>query len=184
MKKLDRGFFNRNTLKVAQELLGKFIVRRYGKKIITGKVVETEAYMGPLDLASHASRGKTPRTEIMFGKPGIAYIYLIYGMYYCFNVVTEKKSYPAAVLIRAIETSGNEKLANGPGKLCYFFKIDKLLNGEDTTTSKKLWLEDRREKIKKSEIIARKRIGVDYAQHSQHYLWRFYIKDNLCVSKR
>jgi DNA-3-methyladenine glycosylase len=78
MKKLDRGFFNRNTLKVARELLGKFIVRQCGKKKNTGKIVETEAYMGPLDLASHASKGKTPRTEIMFGKPGIAYIYLIY----------------------------------------------------------------------------------------------------------
>lgn len=192
MRRLNRKFFNRNTIKVAQELLGKFIVRKIGREKIVGKIVETEAYMGPDDLASHASRGRTPRTEIMFGKPGFAYIYLIYGMYCCFNVVTEKEGFPAAVLIRSIKALGESDVnclpraesrgqlskvkTDGPGKLCRYFKIDKSLNGEDLIYSKKLWIEDRGEEIKKSQIINGERIGVVYAKHCACYPWRFYIE--------
>jgi len=102
-KILDKKFYNRNTLTVAKELLGKFIVRKIGDKKIVGKIVEVEAYNGPQDLASHASRGKTERNAIMFGHPGFSYVYMIYGMYYCFNIVTEDRGFPAAVLVRAVE---------------------------------------------------------------------------------
>jgi len=194
--KLKKKFYNRNTLKVAQDLLGKFLVRKIGKKIIAGKIVETEGYVGPNDLASHASRGKTARTSPMFGPPGHAYVYLVYGLNYCFNIVTEKENYPAAVLIRAIEPveginlikkyrktqKSIFNLTNGPGKLCQALKIDKSLNNFDLT-DRALWLEDRGLKIKPSEIVAAKRIGVDYAGKYKNKPWRFYLKGNPFVSK-
>jgi DNA-3-methyladenine glycosylase len=200
MKKLKRNFYNQSTLKVAQDLLGKFLVRKIGKNILSGKIVETEAYVGPNDLASHASRGKTTRTAPMFGPPGYAYVYLVYGLNYCFNIVTEGKNYPAAVLIRAIEPAEgiklmcrnrklnfqfsilNFKLTNGPGKLCQALKIDKSLNNLDLTKNI-LWLEDRGIKIKPSEIAAAKRIGVDYAGKYKNKPWRFYLRENKFVSK-
>src|SRR3989338_6779978 len=134
--KLKRIFFNRNTVTVAKDLLGKYLVRRIGRKIIAAKITETEAYCGQNDLACHASKGITPRTKVMFGPPGHAYIYLIYGMYHCLNIVTEKEGYPSAVLIRGCE------LANGPGKICRELKIDKTLNGVDMFKSRELWIED------------------------------------------
>ncbi|MDO8492344.1 MAG: DNA-3-methyladenine glycosylase [bacterium] len=177
-KRLTRAFFNRPTLTVAKELLGKFLVRKIGRKTITAMITETEAYCGPNDLASHASRGKTPRTEIMFGPPGHAYIYLIYGMYHCFNIVTEKENYPAAVLIRAVAPTyrrGNGPV-NGPGKLCRYFQIDKSLNNEDLTENKRLWVEDCKTKIKPNQIRRLPRIGVGYAGSYKDKLWRFFIK--------
>ena len=102
-KVLTQSFFNRPTLLVTKELLGKFLVRKVGVKEISGMITEVEAYIGPEDQASHASRGRTPRTEVMYGKPGYWYVYLIYGMHYCLNIVTEKKEYPAAILIRGIK---------------------------------------------------------------------------------
>ncbi|MFA5128838.1 MAG: DNA-3-methyladenine glycosylase [Patescibacteria group bacterium] len=196
MKKIKKDFYNRKTLKVAREILGKFLVIKIDNKIIAGKIVETEGYVGPSDLASHASRGKTARTAPMFGPPGHAYIYLVYGLNYCFNIVTEKENYPAAVLIRAIEPAEgidlmkkNRKintptfnLTNGPGKLCQAFKIDKTLNALDLTKNI-LWIEDRGVKLKKSEIFSAKRIGVDYAGKYKNKPWRFYIKGNPFVSK-
>ena len=110
--KLKREFFERKTLVVARELLGKYLIHRIGTKIISGMITETEAYHGFRDLASHASRGRTKRTEIMFGPAGHAYIYLIYGMYYCLNVVTEREEYPAAVLIRGVEIDQKSNLKN------------------------------------------------------------------------
>ena len=208
MRKIKKSFYNRKTLKVAQEILGKFLVRKIGKKIIAGKIVETEGYVGPNDLASHASRGKTARTAPMFGPPGHAYIYLVYGLNYCFNIVTEKKNYPAAVLIRALEPINgidimlqnrqlNKKqkqklnsqnsilktLTNGPGKLCQALKIDKILNNADLTDGA-LWLEDRGLKIKPREIVAARRVGVDYAGKYKNKPWRFYLKGNQFVSKK
>lgn len=202
--KLKKSFYNRPTLRVAQELLGKYLVYRIGKKKIIGKIVETEAYVGPQDRASHASRGRTPRTELMFGPAGHTYIYLIYGMYYCFNIVTEAKDYPAAVLIRALEpiipqTPFNHRqggagkgaknppllvggISNGPGKLCRYLKIDKKLNGADLTGNI-IWVEDRKEKILPREIARAKRIGIDYAGQWQKKKWRFYIKNNNFVSR-
>ncbi|PIS42226.1 MAG: 3-methyladenine DNA glycosylase [Candidatus Kerfeldbacteria bacterium CG08_land_8_20_14_0_20_40_16] len=183
MNRLNRSFYLQPTLEVAQELLGKFLVHKIGKKKLIGKIIETETYIGPKDKASHASRGRTPRTELMFGEAGHAYVYLIYGMYYCFNVVTGKKDYPAAVLIRAVQpfTAGenghfylHKDVTNGPGKLCRYLKIDKKLNGVDLT-SNVLWIEDRGIIVKKSQIGRAKRIGVDYAGEYKDKLWRFYI---------
>lgn len=178
--KLKRSFYLQPTLKVAQEILGKFLVHRIGKRKITGKIIETEAYVGPKDKASHASRGRTARTELMFGQGGRAYVYLIYGMYYCFNVVTEKKDYPAAVLIRAVmaENAHSPVQVNGPGKLCQYFKIDKKLNGV-SLTGNVLWIEERGERKRgqgQGRIIRSKRIGIDYAGECKNKLWRFYLK--------
>ena len=176
---LNQQFYNQSTHKVAQQLLGKFLIRRVETKKIIGKIIETEAYVGPSDLASHASRGKTPRTEIMFGEPGYWYVYLIYGMYYCLNIVTEHKNYPAAVLIRAVTPVAGFKpkiKTDGPGKICRGFKIDKTLNGSPAFGPKaKLWIEDRRIKISPRQIKKSPRIGVDYAGEYKDKLWRFYI---------
>lgn len=175
MKRLGKGFFNRDTIIVAQDLLGKYLVRKIGDKTVRAEIVETEAYCGPKDLASHASKGLTPRTKIMFGLPGYAYVYLIYGMYYCLNIVTEKEGYPAAVLIRAVKIPDMEiKTLNGPGKLCRELKIDKNLNGENICLSEGLWLEAG-EKIPVKFIKKSKRIGVDYAGKWKDKLWRFLL---------
>jgi|SRR3989344_3716335 len=182
-KRLTRDFFNRTTLTVAKQLLGKFLVRRIGRKTTAGMITKTEAYCGPRDLASHASRGRTPRTEIMFGPPGCAYIYLVYGMYHCFNIVTERDGYPAAVLIRSVVLNLTTfqhsqecwNVVRGPGKVCRHFKIKKSLNKEDLTTSKKLWLEDRGVQVKPSQIKRGKRIGIDYAGPYKNKLWRFIL---------
>jgi len=192
--KLSRQFFNRPTLTVACQLLGKYLIRKINGKTVRAKITETEAYCGQKDKACHASKGLTPRTKVMFGPPGHAYIYMIYGMYYCLNIVTEKESYPAAILIRSLElmhdplqTAGYKHNAqsempnisliklNGPGKLCRELKINKKLNGIDLTKSKELWLEDSKEKIVSSRIKKGKRIGVDYAGKWKNKLWRFYI---------
>jgi DNA-3-methyladenine glycosylase len=176
-------------LKVARDLLGCFLVREYRGKIIRVMITETEAYHGEDDLACHASRGKTARTEVMYGNPGHAYIYMIYGMYFCLNIVTEKKNFPAAVLIRAVRPHRgrsaprvgwrsdllNVKL-NGPGKLCKFLKIDKKLNKWNLTKGKKLWVERPAQSFSKKNIMAGRRIGIDYAQHCREYLWRFHTE--------
>ena len=161
MRILSRSYFNRPTLVVARSLLGKYLVRQNGKATISGKIVEVEAYVGPQDLACHASKGRTQRTEVLFGPPGISYVYLIYGMYHCLNVVTEETGFPAAVLIRAIEVE--EDLIDGPGKLCRAFSIDRSLNRIDMTTQRHLWFEDRGNKVSRRHIGAFPRIGVDYA---------------------
>lgn len=187
-KIINRNFYKRNTLKVAQELLGCFLVRECRGKIWRAMITETEAYYGEDDLACHASRGKTPRTEVMYGHPGHAYVYMIYGMYHCLNIVTEKKDFPAAVLIRGLAyfrgrsacLSGRRSdlldiNLNGPGKLCKFLKIDKKLNKWDLTKGKKLWLEHPAQNPAKRDIVAGRRIGIDYAKHCREYLWRFSI---------
>ncbi len=189
LKRLSRVFFDRSTITVAKDLLGKVLARKIGNKIIRVTITETEAYVGPKDLASHASHGRTARTEIMFGLPGYAYVYMIYGMYFCLNIVTEQDGYPAAVLIRAGKLATRKKnnsliasryllMANldGPGKLCRFLKIDKSLNREYVITSKKLWFEDWGTVIKLNQIKRTKRIGIDYAGKYKDKLWRFVIK--------
>ena len=172
---LSKRFYQRDTLKVAQNLLGCFLARQIGKKIIKGMIVETEAYIGEDDLACHASRGRTPRTEIMYGEAGRAYVYMVYGMHHCLNVVTEKKNFPAAALIRGIVVKGGNVMLDGPGKLCRFLKIDRKFNGWDLTEGKKLWIE-KGIKIKKPRIKKSKRVGIDYAGKCKHYLWRFYLR--------
>ena len=170
-KKITTKFFARPTLRIAKDLLGKYLVRKIESKIIVGKITETEAYCGPHDLASHASKGRTKRTELMFGKPGLIYVYMIYGMYYCLNIVTEKEEYPAAVLIRAVDL----KNCDGPGKICREFKIDKKLNGLDMCKNRKLWIEDRGESISNKNILAMPRVGIDYAGEYKDKPWRFIL---------
>ncbi|MCL5114575.1 MAG: DNA-3-methyladenine glycosylase [Patescibacteria group bacterium] len=158
MKKiLTQDFFNRPTLRVAENLLGKYLVREYRGKEAAAMITEVEAYDGPHDLASHASHGKTERTKIMFGPPGRWYVYFTYGIHWLVNVVTGPEEYPAAVLIRAVDG------VLGPARTTKFFKIDKRFNGKAASRQTGLWIEDRGVRIKKTQITKNPRIGVQYA---------------------
>ena len=172
---LPRRRFAQETIEVARGLLGTKLVRRIEGQRRTGRIIEVEAYIGQEDRACHASRGKTKRTEVMFGQPGTAYVYLIYGMYHCFNIVTECPGFPAAVLIRAVQEEDG-RLIDGPGRVCRALRIDRTLNGLDVTKGRRLWLEDRPGSIPASEIGSYPRIGVDYAGTWAAKPWRFRIK--------
>jgi DNA-3-methyladenine glycosylase len=177
---LSREYFNRPTLQVARSLLGKYLMRRTDTGLLAGMIVEVEAYVGPQDLACHASKGRTKRTDVLFGPPGVAYVYLIYGMYHCLNVVTEREHFPAAVLVRAVELDSIEGtpplLINGPGRVCRLFQIDLTLNRWDLTVGQLLWTEDRWKRVLPSDVIATPRIGVDYAGEWAAKPWRFVLK--------
>jgi DNA-3-methyladenine glycosylase len=172
---LSRAFFNRPTLMVAQSLIGKYLVRKNGKGIIAGKIIEVEAYIGTEDRACHASKGRTARTEVLFGSPGMSYVYLIYGIYHMLNVVTEQAEFPAAVLIRAIEIDG--ELIDGPGKLCREMDIDRSLHKLDLTHGRSLWFEDRGMRVSRKRVSTFPRIGVDYAGSWAKKPWRFRLLD-------
>lgn len=174
-KVLSRSYFSRPTLQVARSLLGKYLVRETASGLLAGRIVEVEAYVGPEDRASHASRGKTKRTEVMFGQAGLTYVYLIYGMYHCFNIVTEREGYPAAILVRAVELESGE-LVDGPGRLCRRFAIDRAHNRHDLTLGEQLWLEDRGESVAAHRILRAPRIGVHYAGAWAAKPWRFRLK--------
>ncbi len=178
-KRLTKNFYTQPTLKVAKELLGKYIVRKFGKEILEGKIIETEAYIGPKDKASHAYNWKiTSRNKVEYFEGGYIYIYLVYGMYWQLNIVTAIKGKPECVLIRALDSTPkvDKKLTDGPGKLCRYLRLDKSFYGEDLTKSKRIWLEDRGEKIKPSEILATKRIRIDYAgPYWSKRKWRFVL---------
>jgi DNA-3-methyladenine glycosylase len=191
--KLPRVFYEQSTVDVARQLLGKYLVRDHPEGITAGRIVETEAYVGPEDKACHAARGRTARTAVMFGPAGHAYVYLIYGFHSMLNIVTERAEFPAAVLIRALEPvtgtalmkkrRGLEQprsLASGPGKLCQAFAIDRTLNGADVCGDV-LYIEDRADTA--PAIVATARIGVDYAGKWKHKPWRFLIRENGFVSK-
>ncbi len=173
-KILSHTYFNRPTVTVARSLIGKYLVRVIEGRSVAGRIVEVEAYVGPEDKACHASKGRTPRTDVMFGSGGIAYVYLIYGMYHCLNVVTEREGFPSAVLIRAIELEGG--LIDGPGKLCRALQIDRSLNRADLTSGESLWLEDRGEVVGRGSIEAHPRVGVDYAGEWAKKPWRFRLR--------
>ena len=192
--KLPRSFYEQSTVDVAKLLLGKFLLRKHPDGDSVGRIVETEAYVGPQDLACHAAKGRTKRNAVMFGPPGHAYVYFIYGFYNMLNLVTEAKDYPAAVLIRAVEpVTGIElmkrrrrndelgNLASGPGKLCQAFAIDRSLNGADVC-GKILYVEDRDEPQPKFQATAR--IGVDYAGKWKDKRLRFFVRYSEFVSKR
>lgn len=155
---LGKDFYTRPTLTVAQELLGKYLVRKLenGTKI-AAMITEVEAYDGFEDRASHASRGKTQRTEVMFGPGGVWYVYLIYGMYEMLNIIVGPKDYPAAILIRGVEG------VSGPGRLTRDFKITRAFNKLPAIRQTGLYIEDRGAKIKKSQIKTSPRIGIGYA---------------------
>lgn len=191
--KLPRSFYERSTVEVARQLLGKYLVRKHPDGTTVGRIVETEAYVGPEDKACHASRGRTARTEVMFGPPGHAYVYFVYGFHHMLNVVTEDVGFPAAVLIRAVEPVGGimlmkkrrnteapRNLASGPGKLCEAFRIDRTLNGIDLCGSL-LFAHDAGEPAPRT--VAKPRIGVNYAGRWKHKPWRFLIPGNEFVSK-
>jgi DNA-3-methyladenine glycosylase len=173
-KILSHRYFSRPTIQVARSLIGKYLVRAIDGRILTGKIVEVEAYVGPEDKACHASKGRTQRTDVMFGPGGVAYVYLIYGMYHCLNVVTEREEFPSAVLIRAIEIDG--ELIDGPGRLCRALQIDRRLNRTDLTTGESIWFEDRGVSIKKVDVEVHPRIGVDYAGKWAKKPWRFRLR--------
>jgi len=178
-KILTRAYFNRSTLVVARTLLGKYLVRQNGAGRMAGQIVEVEAYVGPHDLACHASKGRTARTDVLFGAPGTCYVYLIYGVYHCLNVVTEEVGFPAAVLIRAIEVNG--RLIDGPGRLCRAFSIDRSLNRIDMTARRHLWFEDRGARIPRGKIGTFPRVGVDYAGAWAEKPYRFRLTDREAI---
>ena len=179
MQPLPRSFYDRDTILVAHELLGKLLV--HGERV--GKIVEVEAYLGPHDLAAHSARGLTARTKVMFGPPGHAYVYFIYGMYHCMNVVTEREGHASAVLLRAVEPVKNVAgRTQGPGLLCQAMHIDKRLNGHDLLSDD--FFIAAPSQVEKAVIVKRPRIGVDYAKHWAKRHLRFYIKGNPFVSRR
>jgi len=191
---LERSFYDRDTVRVAQDLLGCYLVREWEGTLLVGRIVETEAYVGLHDRASHASVGKTDRNAVMFGPPGHAYVYLIYGVHHCLNVVTEAPDFPAAVLIRALEPiSGVDvmrrlrnnrpirELTNGPGKLCQAMAIDRRLNGHDLCRGETLWIAPG-EAVAEEAIARGPRVGVRGDQHALKVPWRFAIREHPFVS--
>jgi len=182
MQKLPRSFYKRDTIVVARELLGKYLVHLSRGVERIGRIVEVEAYLGPHDLAAHSAKGLTERTKVMFGPPGHAYVYLIYGMYHCMNVVTEREGHASAVLLRAIEPVKNVASRTcGPGLLCRAMHIDKRLNTHDLVDDN--FYIATPPKAEPFIIVKRPRIGVDYAGHWAKRHLRFYIKGNPFVSR-
>jgi DNA-3-methyladenine glycosylase len=183
VKKLPRAFYDRDTIIVAKELLGKFIIHKSRGVKRIGRIVETEAYLGPHDLAAHSARGRTERNKVMFGPPGHAYVYFIYGMYFCMNVVTECEGHASAVLLRAIEPVKHiDDRTCGPGLLCRTMKIDRRRNGHDLLSDNFYIAAPTKAEIFKT--VKRPRIGVDYARHWAKRHLRFYIKGNPFVSRK
>ena len=199
--KLKREFYHRDSIIVAKELLGKILIHEVGGKKLSGKIVETEAYMGIDDKAAHSYGGRrTPRNEIMYGEAGFSYVFLIYGLHSCFNVVVNEADNPQAVLIRAVEPvdgldemsvlrykkqlneltkSQIKTLTNGPGKLSNALGIDRSCNGADLCGSS-LYIEEGREDS--FDITTTKRVGIDYAEEAVDFPWRYYITGNPYIS--
>ena len=181
-QKPPRAFFLRSTLAIARDLIGMHLVHDDGERVRRGRIVETEAYQGPKDLAAHSSRGRTARTEVMFGPPGHAYVYFIYGVWYCLNVVTGRPGVPHAVLLRALEPlAGLTGRTCGPGLLCRAMGIDRRLNGTDLL-GEQLWLERAPAGAPAARIARSSRIGVDYAGEWALRPWRFFERGSPYVS--
>ncbi len=197
--KLPRKFYLQDTLEIARGLLGKYLVHEDAQGMTIGKIVETEAYLGKDDPASHAFGGKkTERTEVQFKVGGHVYVYLIYGMYNCFNIVTEKEGEPKSVFVRALEpiagqdlmrdrrgitdesVDGLVELTNGPGKLCMAMDIDTSMSGKDLCEDEIFVTYPKDEDHMK--IVSSERINIDYAGEAKRWPWRFFIKDNSFVS--
>lgn len=181
--KLPRAFYDRDTIEVARDMLGKHLVHVVAGVERVGRIVEVEAYLGPHDLAAHSARGLTNRTRVMFGPPGHAYVYLIYGMHWCMNAVTQAEGTASAVLLRALEPVRNiEGRTQGPGLLCKAMGIDGRYHGHDLL-SDELHIAEAPQPHP-IRIVKRPRIGVDYAgRHWARRLLRFYIRGNPFVSK-
>lgn len=193
--RLESNFYKQDALTLAKSLLGKLLVRVIEQEKIVCRIVETEAYLGPEDRACHAYKGlKTKRTAVMFEEGGLAYVYLIYGMHHCLNVVAGPYGKPEAVLIRGVEpltsltslfknrkVAEKKNLTNGPGKLCQALAIDKSFNGYNLITGKQLYIMD---SSWQGKIIETTRINIPYAQDYIDKPWRFYIEANEFVSKK
>jgi len=193
--KLPREFYECDTLAVARELLGKYLVHHTGDGTTIGKIVEVEAYIGPDDAAAHTFGGlRTGRTEAAFGPGGYAYVYLIYGIHCCFNIVTSTAGKPEVVLVRALEpveghelmrkrrnTPYDKDLCSGPGKLCCAMGITRAENAVDLCGNR-LYLLDNCN-IPENDIIATPRMNIDYAGEAKDYPWRYIIKGNSFVSR-
>jgi DNA-3-methyladenine glycosylase len=182
MAPLPRAFYDRDTRVVARELLGQHLVHVVRGVPRVGRIVEVEAYLGPQDRAAHSCRGLTPRTRVMFGPPGHAYVYLIYGMHHCLNVVTEGVGHGAAVLLRALEPVENlAERTSGPGLLCRAMGVDRRHNGMDLCGDRLFITAP--ESPASFTVAKRPRIGVDYAGAWARRLLRFYIRGNAWVSR-
>jgi DNA-3-methyladenine glycosylase len=194
--RLGRGFFDRDTLEVARELLGRRLVRMLEGKRLSGRIVEAEAYVGEEDEASHASPGPTKRNASMYGPPGHAYVYLIYGMYTCFNVVTGQKGFPAAVLVRALEPveglqtmrerrggRPDDQLTSGPGRLCEALAIDLQFDGVDLCSPEARLFLEVGESVPDERVIAGPRVNVRGDDVALSVPWRFYVEGNRYVSR-
>ncbi len=178
-------FYDRPALRVARELLGKVLVRAEEGRVFRGRIVETEAYVGEHDLACHAAKGRTARTDVLYGPPGIAYVYLIYGMYPLFNVVTLPEGTAAAVLVRGLEPLHGfdpEHRTDGPGRLTRAMGIGLRHNRRDLVRSDSLWLEEA-PGVPTARVMKGPRIGVDYAGEWAHKPYRLWVKDNPHVSR-
>jgi DNA-3-methyladenine glycosylase len=184
-QKLPRAFYDRDPITVAGELLGKVLVHAVDGVPRVGRIVEVEAYLGPHDLAAHSSRGLTERTKVMFGPPGHAYVYLIYGLHCCMNVVTEREGQASAVLLRALEPVHNlDGRTQGPGLLCRAMGIDRKCNAHDLLSGDLYVAAPPLAAGAKAPVIVRRpRIGVDYAGHWARRLLRFYINGNPFISR-
>lgn len=180
---LTHDFFARPTLTVARELLGALLVHDLPTDRRIGRVVETEAYVGPNDRGSHAFRGQTGRTWPMFGPPGRAYVYLIYGLHHCLNVVTEREGFPAAVLVRAVEAVGGfDEPAGGPGLVCRALEIDRRHNGLDLAEPPLYFLPPE-SPIAPGRVAQGPRVGIEYAGGWAALPWRFWVVDSPAVSR-
>ncbi len=180
---LRRSFFARDTLVVARELLGTLLVHQLADGPRVGRVVETEAYLGQDDRGSHARFGPTARNQPMYGQAGRAYVYLIYGLYNCLNVVTEQEGVPAAVLLRALEpVVGAVGSASGPGLLCRAMAIDRRQNCADLTEPPLFFL-PADQVIEAERVRQGPRVGIDYAGEWATRPWRFWVSDSRVVSR-
>lgn len=183
LQPLPRSFYDRKARTVARDLLGKLLVHRVDGEARVGRIVEVEAYLGPGDMAAHTARGPTPRTRAMFGPPGHIYVYLVYGMHHCMNVVTEAEGIGTAVLLRALEPVSNLPVpANGPGRVCKAMGIDLAHYGHDLLSDDLFIAEP--PMAARFSVVARPRVGVDYAGEWADKLLRFYIEGNRFVSRR
>jgi DNA-3-methyladenine glycosylase len=198
---LPRSFYLRPTLTVAKDLLGRYLLRRIGRTLLIGKIVEVEAYLGELDPASHAFRGRTKRNEVMFERGGNLYVYFTYGMHFCCNVVTEEKGKGRAVLLRAVEPVGGIdlmarhrgledisdgsaqgsllQLTNGPAKLCEAFRIRREQNGADLL-GREIFIA-RGDAVRRGQIVSGPRIGIKSGKEKR---WRFCLRGNPFVSDK
>lgn len=203
VKKVNDNFFAEDARIVAKKLLGRYLVRQYDGRVLIGRIVETESYIGSIDKACHAYGGKkTPKILPLYMQGGVSYIYSIYGMYYCFNTITGEEDDAQGVLIRAVEpVMGIEEmsinrfnkefseltskellnLTSGPSKLCIALKLDKNLN-KHSLLSDELFIGEKENESYDFDIIECKRIGIDYAEEAKDFLWRYYIKGNKFIS--